>query len=91
VPALPAPIAVLAGVGVPVLQSSANRSGEPDARTLDAVDRSIREGVDLVLDGGKLGGVASTVVDLRDYEAGGEWSVLRDGAADRAAIARVLG
>jgi L-threonylcarbamoyladenylate synthase len=90
VPALPAPIAALAGVGVPVLQSSANLAGEPDARTLDAVDASIRDGADLVLDGGELGGVASTVLDLRGYENGGEWQVLREGAASRAAIARVL-
>ena len=49
------------------MQSSANLSGEPDARALSSRSRaSLREGADLVLDGGELPGVASTVVDLRD-------------------------
>ena len=38
------------------------------------------DGADLVLDGGELPGVASTVVDLRDYERSGSWNVLREGA-----------
>ena len=91
VPALPEPIAALGDVGVAVLQSSANRAGGPDARTLDAVPRAIRDGAGLVLDGGEVGGVASTVVDLRGYEDGGGWSVLREGAAARATLAATLG
>jgi L-threonylcarbamoyladenylate synthase len=91
VPALPEPIAALGDVGVAVLQSSANLAGGAEARTLGAVPRSIRDGADLVLDGGEVGGVASTVVDLRGYENGGAWTVLREGAVDRAALARVLG
>ena len=55
-----------------MLQSSANLSGEPDARRLRDVPASIRAGADLVLDGGELPGVASTVLDLRDYEQSGE-------------------
>ena len=91
VPALPDPIAALGGVRVAVLQSSANLAGGPDARTLDAVPRSIRSAADLVLDGGEVGGVASTVVDLRGYEDGGAWTVLREGAVSRAALVDVLG
>jgi len=90
VPSLPPPIAALGAVGVPALQSSANLAGGADARTLGAVDPSIRDGADLVLDGGELGGIASTVVDLREFEDGGRWAVLREGAADRRALARVL-
>jgi L-threonylcarbamoyladenylate synthase len=90
VPALPAPIAALAGVGVAVLQSSANPAGAPDARTLGAVAAQIRDGADLVLDGGELAGVASTVVDLRGYEDGGRWSSLRTGAVDHDDLADVL-
>jgi tRNA A37 threonylcarbamoyladenosine synthetase subunit TsaC/SUA5/YrdC len=44
-----------------------------------------------VLDGGELLGVASTVVDLRDYERTGGWSVLREGALALDAVKRVLG
>lgn len=90
VPALPAPLAALAKVGAPVLQSSANRSGAADARTLAAVDPAIRAGADLALDGGALPGTPSTVLDLRDYEDDGRWTVLREGAAGEAAIARIL-
>jgi L-threonylcarbamoyladenylate synthase len=90
VPGLPAPIAALGDVSLPVLQSSANPAGEPDARTLAAVAPAIRAGADLVLDGGETGGVASTVVDLREYEDGGAWSLLREGAVAREALARVL-
>ena len=57
---------------VPVLQSSANVTGGPDARRLDEVPESIREGADLVIDGGELPGTPSTVVDLRAYERGRE-------------------
>ncbi|HEY4428739.1 MAG TPA: L-threonylcarbamoyladenylate synthase [Solirubrobacteraceae bacterium] len=80
VPALPGSLAALSAVSRPVMQSSANRSGEPDARSLDEVPASIREGVDLVLDGGELPGTASTVVDLRDYALQRRWHVLREGA-----------
>ena len=57
VPAWSPPLAALGTVSVPVvLQSSANRSGEPDARRLLDVPASIRAAADLVLDGGELPG-----------------------------------
>ncbi len=81
----------LAGVSVPVLQSSANLSGGADARRLSEVAPAIRAGADLVIDGGELPGVASTIVDLRAYEAEGAWSVRRRGAVDEDELARRLG
>jgi L-threonylcarbamoyladenylate synthase len=87
VPALGA----LATVGVAVLQSSANLAGGADARTLEAVPAQIRDAADLVLDGGELPGTPSTVLDLREFEATGRWSVLRAGATGRDAIATLLG
>jgi L-threonylcarbamoyladenylate synthase len=66
----------LAPVGRPVLQSSANLAGGPDAKRLEDVPPSIRDGADLVLDGGELPGVASTVIDLRTPE----WRIIRQGA-----------
>ena len=86
VPALGA----LAGVAAPVLQSSANRSGEPDARALDDVDPAVRAGVDLVLDGGTLPGTPSTVVDMRRYEDAGRWSLVREGAVAPHTLREVL-
>jgi L-threonylcarbamoyladenylate synthase len=84
VPALPG----LAGVTAPVLQSSANLAGGPDARRLDDVPQSIRAGADLVLDGGELPGTPSTVVDLRDYESTETWTVVRAGAVPAERIAQ---
>ena len=91
VPALTDALAPLAGVGWPVLQSSANRAGGPDARRLADVPESIRAGADLLLDGGELAGTPSTVVDLTRYEEGGEWRVGRVGAVGAEAVARALG
>ena len=90
VPALDGGLAPLASIGWPVLQSSANRSGEPDARRVADIDERVRAGVDLVLDAGQLPGTPSTVVDLSLYEQSGDWSVIREGAVERAAVARVL-
>jgi L-threonylcarbamoyladenylate synthase len=91
VPALPPAAAALQAVAWPVLQSSANRAGGADARTLDAVPEPIRRGADLVLDGGELLGTPSTVLDLRAYEAGGGWRVLREGAVPAAQVGERLG
>ena len=81
----------LAGVRWPVLQSSANRAGGPDARRLQDVPQLIRRGVDLVFDGGELPGTASTVVDLRGYEQHGAWDVVRAGAVGEDELGVALG
>jgi L-threonylcarbamoyladenylate synthase len=90
VPRLEGELAPLAAVGWPVLQSSANRSGAGDARTVAEIDERVRAGVDLVLDAGELPGTPSTVVDLTGYEADGSMSVLREGAIPREAVVRSL-
>jgi L-threonylcarbamoyladenylate synthase len=82
VPDLP----LLAGAP-PVLQSSANVAGGPDARRLDEVPQAIRDQADLVLDGGELPGTPSTVLDLRGYEDAGAWAIVRHGAVPEAEIA----
>lgn len=87
---VPAP-GVLADVSVPVMQSSANLSGGADPRALDQVDDALRDGADLVVDGGVLPGTPSTVVDLRAYGSHGTWQVLREGALSRAEVAAALG
>ncbi len=86
VPDVPA----LAGVRWPVLQSSANPAGGPDARRLEDVDDRIRQAVDLQLDGGELPGTPSTVIDLAAYEAGGDFDVLREGAVPAAQVEELL-
>ena len=51
---------------------------------------ALREGADLVLDGGELPGTPSTVIDLRDLDSEGRWYVLRDGALPRDAVEQAL-
>jgi len=90
VPRLPEPLGALASVTRPVMQTSANMSGEPDARALEEVPAQLREGADVVLDGGELPGVPSTVVDLREFDAERRWHVLRVGALRAAAVKETL-
>jgi L-threonylcarbamoyladenylate synthase len=90
VPRLEGPLAPLRAVRRPVLQTSANLAGDPDPTTVEEVPAPIRDGVDVVLDGGPLPGTPSTVVDLRDYADTGAWSVLREGAVSAGALAQAL-
>jgi L-threonylcarbamoyladenylate synthase len=90
IPSLPPRLAALAALDRPLLQSSANLSGGPEARRLADVPASIRSGADLTLDGGELPGVASTVLDLRDYERSGEWRIVRPGPLGHVEIERML-
>jgi L-threonylcarbamoyladenylate synthase len=91
VPALGGELAPLSSVGWPVLQSSANRAGELDARRVAEIDERVRAGVDLVLDAGELPGTPSTVLDLAAYEADGTWELLREGAVPAAEVDALLG
>jgi len=86
VPAVP----LLAGARRPVLQSSANRTGGPDPRSVSDVPELIRAAADLVIDAGELPGTPSTVVDLRHYEEDGEWKVIRPGAVSIVQLEQAL-
>jgi tRNA threonylcarbamoyl adenosine modification protein (Sua5/YciO/YrdC/YwlC family) len=75
----------------PVLQSSANLAGRPDALRLSDVPEQIRRRADMVIDGGELPGVASTVVDLRGYEDDPEaWRIVRQGAVGEDEVTAAL-
>jgi L-threonylcarbamoyladenylate synthase len=91
VPELTGALAPLAGMRWPVLQSSANPSGGPEARRIDEVDERIRSGVDLILDGGELPGTPSTVVDLTAYHKTGRFQIVREGAVPADAVHGALG
>jgi L-threonylcarbamoyladenylate synthase len=90
VPALAPAAAALAAVRWPILQSSANPAGGEDAKRLEDVPKDIRDASDLLLDAGELDGTASTVIDLRGFEDGGAWDVLREGALARSWVAATL-
>ncbi len=73
-----------------ILQTSANLSGQPEARRLQDVPARLRAGADLLLDGGELPGTASTVVDLRGYAAEGTWAIVRHGLVPAEEVASRL-
>ncbi len=72
----------------PLPLTSANRSGEPDARDAAEVQATVGAAVELIVDGGRSpGGVPSTVVAL---EADGSWRLLRAGPITQAELARAF-
>jgi L-threonylcarbamoyladenylate synthase len=86
VPNHDAPRALARALG-PLPTTSANRSGEPEARDADEIERLLGESIDLVLDGGPAGGgPASTVIDATTDVP----RVLRAGAIEPDAISRCL-
>jgi L-threonylcarbamoyladenylate synthase len=80
----------LAGMPLPVFQTSANRSGGPSPARFEDIDAAVVESADLAIDGGELGGEPSTVIDVTDLERGGDWVVLREGALSVAEVAARL-
>jgi L-threonylcarbamoyladenylate synthase len=90
VPLLGEKLGRLANVAVPILQSSANPTGETDPCSLEDVDPRIRRGADIELDAGVLPGTPSTVIDLTSYEDQGSFEVLREGALSADAVGAQL-
>jgi L-threonylcarbamoyladenylate synthase len=90
VPKLTGALAPLGAVRWPVLQSSANAAGGPDARRVEEVPERIRRDADMILDGGELAGTPSTVVDARGFERDGSWRIVRQGAVLEDDVARIV-
>ncbi|HEU5201715.1 MAG TPA: L-threonylcarbamoyladenylate synthase [Nitrospira sp.] len=77
--------ALLQRIG-PLTGTSANRAGAPPAQTSAAVQETLHEEVELIVDAGPTpGGLPSTVV-----EAQGSLRIIREGAIGRAAIESLL-
>ena len=86
VPAHPVPVALVEGLGVPIVGTSANLSGQPSALTADEVNAQFGDKLDLVIDGGRcLSGEESTIVDV----TGEIPVVLREGAISKEELKRV--
>lgn len=65
VPNHPIPIALIEGLGNPIIGTSANLSGRPSPLTAQEVYEQLGGKVDLIIDGGRCpGGIESTVLDL---------------------------
>jgi L-threonylcarbamoyladenylate synthase len=78
--------AIIERVGA-VAATSANLPGEPDPKRLTEVPEQIRVGCEVLVDGGQLPGLPSTVVDL----TGPEPQILREGALPAAEVLARLG
>ena len=88
IPAHPVPVALISGLGAPLLGTSANLSGQPSALTAGEVYTQFGERIDLVIDGGRSpGGRESTIVDV----CGETPVVLREGAVTLSELERVCG
>jgi len=86
IPAHPIPIALIGGLGAPIIGTSANISGKPSPVTAEEVQHQLGSNVDLIIDGGRCErNVASTVVDL----TGGQPCILREGTITREEIGKV--
>lgn len=86
-PLHPVALELLRDVG-PMAVSSANRSGQPPASTVDQAREQLDERVPVYLDGGPSGEpVASTIIDLTTDDP----VVLREGAITTVQITEVLG
>ena len=66
----------------PVAATSANLTGGPDPKSLDEVPDEIRAAAAVIIDGGELPGIPSTVVDL----TGSEPQIIREGALPAAEV-----
>lgn len=78
--------ALAAAVG-PIAVTSANRHGEPTLPTASATAASLHGRVELIVDGGRLDGSASTVIDASHHP----WEVLREGPLPSAEILAASG
>jgi len=88
IPAHPVPVALVRGLGTPIVGTSANLSGKPSALTADEVHFQFGDKVDLIIDGGKCpGGRESTIIDVTGEVA----IILREGAISGEELRQVCG
>jgi L-threonylcarbamoyladenylate synthase len=85
IPAHPIPIALIEGLGTPIIGTSANLSGRPSPLTAEEVHSQLGDKVDLIIDGGRCPGTESTIVDV----TGETPVILRAGAISREEIEQV--
>ena len=86
IPAHPVPLALIKGLGAPIVGTSANLSGKPSALDADEVYAQFGDKIDLVIDGGRCpAGRESTIVDV----TGEKPVILREGAISREELEEV--
>jgi L-threonylcarbamoyladenylate synthase len=88
VPNHPISIALIRGLGNPIVGTSANISGQSSPVTAEEVRQQLGNAVDLIIDGGRCpGGTESTVLDI----SGKVPVLIREGAIPRAELEKICG
>jgi L-threonylcarbamoyladenylate synthase len=88
IPDHPVPIALIRGLGTPIVGTSANLSGRPSPVTAEEVRQQLGDEVDLIINGGRCsGGTESTVLDI----SGKVPTLIREGAIPRAGLEKICG
>jgi L-threonylcarbamoyladenylate synthase len=88
IPDHPVPIALIEGIGTPLVGTSANVSGESSPLTAAEVRSQFDDEIDIIIDeGGHCAGRESTIVDL----TGETPVILREGAISTEALRQVCG
>jgi L-threonylcarbamoyladenylate synthase len=86
IPDHPVTIALINGLGKPLIGTSANVSGKPSALNADEVKNQLGDKIDYILDGGLCpGGKESSIIDV----TGNIPVLLREGAVSKADIEKV--
>jgi L-threonylcarbamoyladenylate synthase len=87
IPDHPVPLALIKGLGKPIVGTSANLSGQPSALTAIEVQAQIGDKIEMVIDGGRCpGGIESTVIDL----SGEKPVIRRQGAISIERLRKIL-
>ncbi len=73
-------------LGMPIIATSANRSGQPTCRSGFEVLGVMDDRIDLILDAGSIAGPGATTVDITDPD----WKLIRAGAISEDAIGEAL-
>jgi len=82
------PIALIRGLGLPLVGTSANISGRPSPTAAEEVNEQLGGQIDLVIDGGSCSsGAESTVIDVTGVLP----SILREGAVSQKEILKACG
>jgi len=88
IPDHPVPIALIKGLGEPIIGTSANKSGEKSGTNAPEVKKSLGGSVDYIIDGGESPGAKeSTIVDF----SGDKPKLIREGAIPRSEIELICG
>ena len=87
IPNHPITLALIRGLGKPLIGTSANLSGSPSSTSAEEVREQLGDSIDFIIDGGICpGGIDSTIVDV----TGESPEIVREGAVSWAEVKNIL-